>query len=510
MKKIKELLVGNSIGMQKIRKLIYHCARTNLNVLIIGEEGSGKSLIARALHEASSRSNNLFYQFDCSYINHQYIEKELFGNDSKKGIIELVNGGAIIFDHIDQLQLSIQNRIFSLLIRDRYSVIGSKEMIKSHFQCIATSNQELEERVHSGLLRKDLYYSMNIIKIEVPPLRSRQEDIEPLIFHFLSDMNIDSNEFINKLSDRKMMEYLHNYHWPGNVKELKQIVDTLYMTDDWGDVRDKLEKNNIRTNRIILKRTIEFPPQYHQAGLNILSYFQTILRNKDPNMNVKVKIVQQELRVTMIIESPNGEIIEKVEKTLEDYGLVVRDKMEANEFFENDRLSAIELSAQLGMIKTQLETQKLILEEKNRLIAEKKIEIQRQHDLNLGFQKIMQLAFEHKPDINFTPSIIQSNSTDVSQITTIKLSEAHKNSLHSILNKISEKIDDLKLDRINKENLIQNIKDSQNDMKEKNISFWSLKQNLLSINNLLQGAAGSLLASELLPQFQNIMKGILG
>jgi len=410
---IEELIVGTSVAIKRIRALIAHIADTGLNIMIYGEEGAGKSLVARALYQLSPRSNKLFYQFDCSSTTHKYFEFELFGYEEgvstgtgkeKEGLLELANGGVIIFDNVDQFPIETQAKLLHLLQTNEFHRIGSQKKFKPNIFFIATSTQNIEEKIKSGLMREDLFYRMNVIKIDIPPLRSRPEDIEPLIFHFLSQMGKNPTEFMTDLNNDGLMPYLLNYSWPGNVRELKQIIDTLLITNDWKTIRNRLLGRGMASSRITIERCIEFPAEYKQAGISILSFFGEVLKQKHPNMEAVVRIEQDGLNIRMVIEPKSGEP-EIIEKTLDEYGLVITGQM-SPEKFTSDPFLVISLKHELSMAKARIEAQKELLHYQECTAQEKDARIDQ-------LISLIGMALKHNPNQNFqidvSPTISSSN-----------------------------------------------------------------------------------------------------
>lgn len=253
-------------------------------------------------------------------------------------------------------------------------------------------------------MREDLFYRMNVIKIDIPPLRSRPEDIEPLIFHFLSQMGKNPTEFMTDLNNDGLMPYLLNYSWPGNVRELKQIIDTLLITNDWKTIRNRLLGRGMASSRITIERCIEFPAEYKQAGISILSFFGEVLKQKHPNMEAVVRIEQDGLNIRMVIEPKSGEP-EIIEKTLDEYGLVITGQM-SPEKFTSDPFLVISLKHELSMSKARIEAQKELLHYQECTAQEKDARIDQ-------LISLIGMALKHNPNQNFqidvSPTISSSN-----------------------------------------------------------------------------------------------------
>jgi hypothetical protein len=258
-----------------------------------------------------------------------------------------------------------------------------------------------------------------------------------------------------------------------------------------------------------IKREIEFPPEYHQAGAQILNYFSSVLNKKYPKKQVKVKIEQKGQKVTMIVETQEGDK-EIIERELHEYGMVVTGGMTPEEFYPEDRLAVIELKAQLHSANGLLETQKLIIEEKNRALADKNRDIDRQHDLILGFQRIILTATKNPPRIENTQPITINNTTKVSQSTVIELTRKDKSQITELVDAIKRSLDEFKVSQDNEKKVVELIESIKKDLQKDKPDFFGVRDNLNSINNLLQGAAGSLIASGLLGQVPGIISRIFG
>jgi two-component system response regulator AtoC len=229
--------------------LIRQVADSDLNVIIYGETGVGKELVAQGLHLLSERRAKPLVKVNCAAIPSQLLESELFGyergaftgaDSMKTGKFELAHGGTILLDEIGDMPLSLQAKMLQVLQDFQFSRLGGRKDVKVDCWVLAATNQELEQRVGAGLFREDLYYRLNIIRILVPPLRERLEDVEPLIQHF-------ADRFAERVNKRGLqflgdgpMAFLRGYSWPGNVRELKHTIERLMLLGDWETVREEL------------------------------------------------------------------------------------------------------------------------------------------------------------------------------------------------------------------------------------------------------------------------------
>ena len=251
----EEILVGTSESIQDTRDLIRRVASSDLNVLICGETGVGKEVVAKALHLMSDRRNKPLVKVNCSAIPSQLLESELFGYErgaftgadvTKIGRFELAHQGTILLDEIGDMPLALQAKMLQVLQDFQFSRLGSKKDVKVNCWVLAATNQDLERHVEEGSFRQDLYYRLNIIKIFIPPLRERVEDIEPLVHFFAQEYSKHSKIPLTRISNNGMMDFIHAYSWPGNVRELKNTVRRLMILGDWGTVRAELAARETR------------------------------------------------------------------------------------------------------------------------------------------------------------------------------------------------------------------------------------------------------------------------
>jgi DNA-binding NtrC family response regulator len=226
-------IIGNSGPMQEVFSLVETVARSNSNVLIQGESGTGKELIARAIHSASGRADRCFVPIDCTALSEQLLESELFGHEKgsftgaierKIGQIENANGGTVFLDEVGELTLPIQKKFLRFLQEREFLRVGGTTHIKVDVRIIAATNRKLEEEIRRGTFREDLFFRLNVVRITMPPLRDRREDIPLLAMHFLAKYSALNNKQILSF-DSKAMDALVSYDWPGNVRELENAVE---------------------------------------------------------------------------------------------------------------------------------------------------------------------------------------------------------------------------------------------------------------------------------------------
>jgi two-component system nitrogen regulation response regulator NtrX len=233
--KDKYRLIGESRAIKEIKKLIEDIAPTNGRVLITGENGTGKELVARLIHEKSLRRHKRFAEINCAAIPDELIESELFGYvkgaftnalKDKKGKFLLADGGTLFLDEIGDMSLKTQAKVLRVIEEQRFEPLGSTESISIDTRIITATNKNLEIEIQRGTFREDLYFRINVIPIYVPPLRERKEDIPLLAKHFLEEFSEEygrkPREFTNDA-----IEKLTRYSWPGNVRELKNLIERL-------------------------------------------------------------------------------------------------------------------------------------------------------------------------------------------------------------------------------------------------------------------------------------------
>ena len=229
-------LVYQSKQMDETVKIVYKIAPGDLSVLITGESGTGKELIARAIHSMSKRSTNPFVPVNCGALPEHLFESELFGHErgaftgavkTKPGLLEFANQGTFFFDEIGDLSLPLQVKLLRMLEEQQIRRVGGQKEISIDVRIIAATNSNIEQAVRDGKFREDLYYRLNTIQIEIPPLRDRIDDILPLASHFLNELSQKNEKTIKKFTT-DAEDLLKTYAWPGNVRELQNMISRAY------------------------------------------------------------------------------------------------------------------------------------------------------------------------------------------------------------------------------------------------------------------------------------------
>lgn len=236
----QDQMIGNSPKMVEISKLVYACASTDARtVLVTGESGTGKGLVAQAIHQYSARASAPFIAVNCAAIPESLIENELFGHDrgaytdagrKQKGIFEQANGGTVFLDEIGDMPLAMQTKLLNILETKRFRRLGGDADVETDVRIIAATNQDLVKMVANGRFRGDLYYRLNMINICVPALRNRIEDIPAMVQYFIERLNAEYGRRIKNAS-HEALEKLLAYSWPGNVRELRNVIERAMMLE---------------------------------------------------------------------------------------------------------------------------------------------------------------------------------------------------------------------------------------------------------------------------------------
>jgi len=240
----KSTLVGQSPAIEAILKTIEKVAQTDSTVLITGESGTGKELVARAIHENSSRAGKPLVVVNCGAIPEDLLEAELFGHikgaftgasANRIGRFELANGGTLFLDEVGELPLHLQVKLLRVLQQRQFEPVGSSKTIEVDVRIIAATNRDMEEAIAKKEFREDLYYRLNVIPCKVPSLRERKSDIPELVNHFIRQFNKATGHSVEAPSGQ-IMDALMAYDWPGNVRELENLMERLVILKGQGTV----------------------------------------------------------------------------------------------------------------------------------------------------------------------------------------------------------------------------------------------------------------------------------
>ncbi|MGL4514651.1 MAG: sigma-54 interaction domain-containing protein [Lacipirellulaceae bacterium] len=226
-------LIGSSPAMQQVYRLTRQVATSRASVLLLGETGTGKELIAKAIHELSDRRKRPFVRVNCGALSESLLESELFGHvrgaftgaiDNRTGRFEAAHTGTIFLDEINSTTPLLQVKLLRVLQEQEFERVGDTQTIRVDTRVIAASNRDLLEESAEGRFREDLYYRLNVVPVSLPPLRDRREDIPALVTHFLNLYNEENDRYVAHI-DPRALEALRDYHWPGNVRELQNYVE---------------------------------------------------------------------------------------------------------------------------------------------------------------------------------------------------------------------------------------------------------------------------------------------
>jgi two-component system nitrogen regulation response regulator NtrX len=236
-------IIGTSAAICGIRDLVEQTASSDARILITGENGTGKEVVAKAIHLRSSRSEHPFVEVNCAAIPDTLIESELFGHEkgaftdavsSRKGRFEIARGGTLFLDEIGDMSLSAQAKVLRAIQEQKVERLGGEKTIETDVRIVAATNKNLEKACEQGSFRRDLYFRLNVIPIYIPPLRERTDDIPLLLYHFLKNLEMEDL----RLED-DALELLAAYDWPGNVRELKNLAERIAVMHSGGSINGK-------------------------------------------------------------------------------------------------------------------------------------------------------------------------------------------------------------------------------------------------------------------------------
>jgi len=228
-----ENIITKSPRMKQVIELIKVVASSNATVLIIGESGTGKELVARAIHSQSNRKDKPFVAVSCAALPESLLESELFGHEKgsftgahiqRKGKIELANRGTLFLDEIGDMSANIQVHLLRVLEEREFTRVGGNELVKADVRVVSATNKDLKKAIAGNEFREDLYYRLNVVTIELPPLRDRKEDVPLLADYFMKKFMIENQKEVKGFS-AEVTDFLLKYHWPGNVRELENTVE---------------------------------------------------------------------------------------------------------------------------------------------------------------------------------------------------------------------------------------------------------------------------------------------
>jgi PAS domain S-box-containing protein len=237
-------IIGKSKAMQEVYSVINLLTDVETTVLITGDSGTGKELIAEALHYGGPRAKRPLIKVNCSALAENLLESELFGHvrgaftgaiKDKVGRFEAAEGGTLFLDEIGEVTLSTQLKLLRVLERKEYERVGDSKMLKADVRVITATNVDLNKQIRQGLFREDLYYRLKVMNIQLPPLREREQDIPLLCHHFINQLNLDYEKSISRISDEVMKLFIE-HRWPGNVRELRHTLEHAFILCPRGEI----------------------------------------------------------------------------------------------------------------------------------------------------------------------------------------------------------------------------------------------------------------------------------
>ncbi len=287
-------LIGVSKPMLKIKELINHVANTCLNVLITGETGVGKEVVAQSLHRESPRAVNNFVKINCAALPETLLESELYGYEKgaftgahkkRPGKFLTADKGVLFLDEIGDMPLALQSKMLHVLQSGEFSPLGSDEDFKTDVWVIAATNHNLEESIHNKEFREDLFYRLNIIKIDIPPLRERKDDIPALVEYYFRIYQAKYPDAVGSKPDAEVMKRLCEYSWPGNVRQLQNCIKKQMVLNSWEKIFEELPKRhkdadfvdpNPSITQLPTPSSTLFPSEVNYKRLSILSEFMDL------------------------------------------------------------------------------------------------------------------------------------------------------------------------------------------------------------------------------------------
>jgi len=249
-------IVGPSAAMTEVLDLVRRIAPAeHSTVLLLGETGTGKGMIARALHDFSARSKGPFVNVTCSALAETLMESELFGHEKgaftdartrKRGLVEVAEGGTLFLDEIGELSLGLQGKLLRFLEERTFRRVGGTVDLEVDTRIVAATNRDLAGEVDEGRFREDLYYRLRVLPVTLPPLRHRRDDVQPLVFAFIDVFNAEFGKHVREV-DPSTMAFLEHYAWPGNVRELRNVVERAVLLTDEETLRSDVLPPEVRT-----------------------------------------------------------------------------------------------------------------------------------------------------------------------------------------------------------------------------------------------------------------------
>ncbi len=304
-------IIGQSDAVFKLTELMHKVSKSSSNLLIIGESGTGKELVARSIHCARN-SSQPFISVNCGAIPKELLESEFFGHkkgsftgaiNNHKGCFEMAENGTLFLDEIGTMDLNLQVKLLRVLQEREFSPVGSTEIIPSKAHIIAATNIDLEKAIQEGKFREDLFYRLNIIPLRIAPLRQRTSDIPFLIHHFLKIFNKTNETPIEGISE-EALQSLCAYHWPGNIRELENLIERLSVLKEGGNIEVKDLPEKYLTHKSSSLETIEIPKEGMDFNSAVDSYENSLILKalSKTNWNRRQAAILLNLNRTTLVE----------------------------------------------------------------------------------------------------------------------------------------------------------------------------------------------------------------
>jgi two-component system nitrogen regulation response regulator GlnG len=303
-------IVGRSPVMQEMCKAIGRVAPQDVNVLIVGESGVGKEMVARAIYHHSRRSDLPFLAINCAALPESLVESELFGyepgaftgaNRRRIGKFEQCNGGTILLDEIGDMPLAAQAKILRLLQEHRFERVGGTETVQAQVRVLAATNHDLEKLIAEGRFRSDLYYRLKVVTIAVPPLRERNGDVAELAHHFLFQFNRELGMTYRGF-DPEALACLQQYRWPGNVREMQSVLKEAMLRGTGPILLPEFLPAGLRASTAAADKT----PGTELAGLDLMNVIEDLLARGENDLYAKVMRVVEQVLFTRVLKETEG------------------------------------------------------------------------------------------------------------------------------------------------------------------------------------------------------------
>jgi len=290
--------IGKNPQILKLKDSIAHFAQLNCNILISGETGTGKELVARTIYELSPRANKRFLPINCAAMTEDLMMNELFGHEKdaytdagalRNGLLESANGGVVLLDEIGEMSLSMQVKLLRVLQDKKIIRVGGTKEIPIDIRLLAATNRDLKEEVKKGTFRQDLYYRLNVVNIHIPPLRDRLDDVSLLVNYFLAKFS--SSDAPTKTMSREVLQRLEDYDFPGNARELENIVERSLAVCEDTEIQLSHLPPDLHSNPITSPATTQTFSHEKSLEENQREYILSILKSVDGNKTQAAKII---------------------------------------------------------------------------------------------------------------------------------------------------------------------------------------------------------------------------